>query len=106
MQQTLQLKLLPAEAAADHVVREYAAQAIGCSPKDISGYNLLKRSIDARGKTPHIVLTIQVFIREPFQARELASVNFPDVSKARRQVLIAGAGPAGLFAALKLIGHG
>jgi len=106
MQQTLQLKLLPAEAAEDPVVREYAAQAIGCPPEDISGYNLLKRSIDARGKTPHIILTLQVFVREPFHARELVNVNFPDISKARRQVIIAGAGPAGLFAALKLIGHG
>src|SRR5882757_5096271 len=106
MQQTLQLKLLPAEAANDSIVREYAAQAIGCPEEDISGFLLLKRSIDARGKQPHVVLTLQVFIREPYQESAFLPVSFPDVAKAKRQVLIIGAGPAGLFAALKLIEEG
>ena len=106
MQQTLQLKLLPAEAATDSIVREYAAQAIGYPQEDISGFLLLKRSIDARGKQPHIILTLRVFIREPYQETAFLPISFPDVAKAKRQVLIIGAGPAGLFAALKLIGEG
>lgn len=106
MQQTLQLKLLPAQTATDHSIREHAAQAIGCPIKDISGFHLLKRSIDARGRSPHIILTIQVFIREPFIERELPLAHFPDVSKTTKQVIIIGAGPAGLFAALTLIQKG
>ncbi|HZE83397.1 MAG TPA: FAD-dependent oxidoreductase [Puia sp.] len=106
MQQTLQLKLLPAEASTESAVRERVAQAAGCSVKDISGFYLLKRSIDARGRHVHIMLTLRVFINEPYQDRELIQLHFPDVSQATKQVIIIGAGPAGLFAALKLIQKG
>ena len=106
MQQTLQLKLLPAEAATDSIVREYAAQAAGCPVEDISGIQLLKRSIDARSRQPYIMLTLRVFVREPYQERAFEPITFPDVSRADRQVIIIGAGPAGLFAALKLIEEG
>src|SRR5450631_3031508 len=106
MQQTLQLKLLPAEAASDDTVREYAAQAAGRPVTDISGFYLLKRSIDARGRQPHIILTLQAFIGEPFQDRELIKVNFPDITHSNTKAIIVGAGPAGLFAALKLIEKG
>lgn len=106
MQQTLQLKLLPSEAAIDSVVRESSARAAGCRVEDISGFYLLKRSIDARGKQPYIILTLQVFILEPYQERERAQVYFADVSRAENKAIIIGAGPAGLFAALKLIEKG
>jgi len=106
MQQTLQLKLLPAEAASDSVVREYIARATGRREEEISGYNLVKRSLDARGRQPHIILTVQVFIGEPYEESEPERVPFPDVSHADKQVIIIGAGPAGLFAALRLIEKG
>lgn len=106
MQHTLQIKLLPAEAASEDTIREYAAKAIGCSVQAISGFNLLKRSIDARSKQPHIILTIQVFVGEPYQKRVFKAIQFPDVSRAEKKVVIIGAGPAGLFAAFKLIEKG
>jgi uncharacterized protein len=106
MRQTLQLKLLPREAILDSVVREYAAKAAGCTIEDISGYHLLKRSIDARGKQPHIILSLEVFIREPYPDREESVLHFPDVSGAKKKAVIVGGGPAGLFAALKLIEKG
>ncbi|HEY8969083.1 MAG TPA: NAD(P)/FAD-dependent oxidoreductase [Puia sp.] len=106
MQQTLQIKLLPAEAASEDTVRTYAAQAIGRPIRSISGIQLLKRSIDARSKQPHIILTIHVFVEEPYQERSFKTVHFPDVSRAEKKVVIIGAGPAGLFAAFKLIEKG
>src|SRR6202012_4202653 len=106
MRQTLQLKLLPAEAANDGIIREYIAQATGRGEQLITGFNLLKRSIDARGRQPHILLTVEVFIDEAFTATDPVAYPFPDVSKADKQVIIIGAGPAGLFAALQLIEKG
>ncbi len=106
MRQILQLKLLPQEAATDSLIREQAAHAAGCSVTEISGFHLLKRSIDARGRQPHILLTLQVFIREPYEEREKITLHFPDVSRAEKRALVVGAGPAGLFAALHLIESG
>lgn len=106
MQQTLQLKLLPAEAASEPIVREYIARATASKVESVTGYHLLKRSIDARGRQPHIILTLRVFIEEPFQEEVLPPVIFPDVSRADKQVLVVGGGPAGLFASLRLIEKG
>jgi len=106
MQQTLQIKLLPAEAASEDTIRAYAAQAIGRPVGSISGIQLLKRSIDARSRQPHIILTIHVFVEEPYQERSFKPLHFPDVSRAEKKVVIIGAGPAGLFAAFKLIEKG
>jgi len=106
MRQTLLLKLLPAEAAKDGIIREYIASAAGRRADTITGYNLIKRSIDARGRQPHILLLVEAFIDEAFTERAPETIPFPDVTKADKQVIIIGAGPAGLFAALQLIEKG
>jgi hypothetical protein len=106
MQQQITLKLLPAEAAVESTVQQYAAQSLGLSPTAITGYQVIKQSIDARGRQPWIMLTILVFVNEPFHERTVKKLLLQDVSKAARRVIIVGAGPAGLFAALKLIEQG
>lgn len=103
MQKLISLKLLPSEAASETAVKKYIASAAAVKPKDISGFTILKRSIDARGRQAWINLSIQAFINEPYQQRELMQFHFKDVSKAANTALIIGAGPAGLFAALHLI---
>jgi uncharacterized FAD-dependent dehydrogenase len=106
MQQVIELVLLPALAAEEGHLRTEIARATGQRAEDISGFRLLRRAIDARARQPKVLLTLQVFIGEPFQAAATEIVSFPDVSRADRQVLVVGAGPAGLFAALKLIEKG
>jgi uncharacterized FAD-dependent dehydrogenase len=106
MQQKLQLKLLPGEAINPSIIREYIAGAIGHPQEDISGFEIIRRSIDARSRQPHILLTVEVSIGEPFKPTAPTILTFPDVSAASRQVVIIGAGPAGLFAALRLIEKG
>jgi uncharacterized FAD-dependent dehydrogenase len=106
MRQTLQLKLLPAEATKDDIIREYIASAAGRRIEAITGFHLLKRSIDARGRQPHILLLVEAFIDEAFTEKAPGTIPFPDVTKADKQVIIIGAGPAGLFAALRLIEKG
>lgn len=106
MQQNISLKLLPAEAANEKTVKNYIAKSAGVNADSISGYNILKQSVDARGKQPWINLTVHAFINEPFHLREIEKVHFKNVSKANKQVIVVGAGPAGLFAALKCLEAG
>jgi uncharacterized protein len=102
MIKTITLSLSPADAADEQIIKKDIAQEAGISPKRITGHAIQKRSIDARGKQVRIILQVQVFIDE----KEITPVPFDprlkDVSNAPH-VVIAGAGPAGLFAALKLI---
>lgn len=107
MQQQYTLKLKPSEAANEDIVRQYIAQSSGKPIEQISGFHLLKRSIDARSRQQvWINLTVQVFIDEPFHERNIIPVSFKDVANSTKKVIIIGAGPAGLFAALKLIEAG
>ena len=106
MQQTISLRLSPAEAANDLLVTKRIAAATGKKTAFINGYRILKKSIDARGKQVLIALTLQCFIDEPFQPAPPVAFAFKDVKHAVKQVVIIGAGPAGLFAALKLIEAG
>jgi uncharacterized FAD-dependent dehydrogenase len=106
MQKTFDLKLLPSEAANDAIIKTYIAQAAGAKPENIIGYNILKRSVDARSRQPWINVSLQAFINEPWQQRKLLSFHFHDVHTDNRKVIIIGAGPAGLFAALHLLEAG
>ncbi len=103
MQKTISLKLLPSEAADETSVKKYIARSEAVESNIVTGYHILKQSIDARGKQAWINLTIRTFINEPFQQRKKNYFSFKDVTKAEKHVIIIGAGPTGLFAALKLI---
>ncbi len=106
MQQKLSLKILPSEAADEAEIKKIISRTTGRKEKEISGFHILKSSIDARGKTVWVNLTVNAFINEPFHERKIREFIFKDVSKARHEVIIIGAGPAGLFAALHLIEQG
>lgn len=106
MQKNITLKLLPSEAADDKTIRNVIVQSESVKANSISGYYILKHSIDARGRQPWITLSLKVFINERCEHRTITPFQFQDVSTARHKVLIAGAGPAGIFAALKLIENG
>jgi len=103
MQQKISLKLLPSEAADDAAIKALVAKTTSKKLSAITGYLVHKKSIDARGKTIWVNLTINAFIDEPFQQRESQQFNFKHVRDAEKKVVIIGAGPAGLFAALQLI---
>lgn len=106
MQKTISLKLLPSEAANEQLVVNYIAGAEAVKPAAVNGFIVLKQSIDARGKQPWVQLSVRAFINEPFQPRPVLSFSFRQVSQASRKVIIIGAGPAGLFAALALLEAG
>lgn len=103
MKKQLSLRVKPAEAADPIFLKEFISKITGQKPGAVTGFRVLKKSIDARSKQVLINLTVEASIHEPFTGITPATIPFIDVSKAPEQVLIVGAGPAGLFAALKLI---
>ncbi len=103
MQQKISLKLFPHEAADDATIKNLIAKTTGKKITAVTGFHIHKKSIDARGKTIWVNLTLNAFIDEPFHKREIQHFNFKDVHKADKKTIIIGAGPAGLFAALQLI---
>lgn len=103
MQQKVSLQLLPHQLADEANVITAISKATGNKESNISGFQIHKKSIDARGKTIWINCTVNAFINEPFQKRTLQTFQFKEVTKASKKVIIIGAGPAGLFAALQLL---
>jgi len=106
MQKNIQLSVLPSEANSELHLKKLIAGTCAASISSITGFTVLKRSIDARGKQIKILLHLHVFINEPYQIRELMQFNFKDVRNAAKRIIIVGAGPAGLFAALKFLESG
>lgn len=106
MQRELLLQLSPKDAADSDAVTLKIAASLGVNKEKVTGFHLLKKSIDARRKDILINLKLNAFVDEPFRDWERTDFVFPEVGKADKQVIIIGAGPAGLFAALELIQQG
>ena len=106
MQKTIALKLLPYEAENSSIIKEYIASAAGNKAQNITGFYPVKKSLDARGRQAFVHLTVHAFIDEPFHQRPALPIIYKDVHQAKHKVIIIGAGPAGLFAALQLIEQG
>ena len=103
MQKTISIKVLPSEAADEQIIKGLLATAAGVKKSQVKGYQVLKKSLDARSRQPWFHLTLNTFIDEPFRERPLLPLELKDVSHAAHRVIVVGAGPAGLFAALRLI---
>ena len=106
MQQQVNLQLSPCDAAQPSAIISEIANQLGIKGEKITGFQFIKKSIDARKRNVLINLRVNVFIDEPYDPVDPISYNFPDVHQSQKKTLIIGAGPAGLFAALELILHG
>jgi uncharacterized protein len=106
MQKKISLKLFPHEAADVNVINDHIVRFLSVEPYSLTGFQVIKQSIDARGKQPWINVSVNAFIDEPFSYHNLSKIAFKDVRNSKRSVLIAGAGPAGLFAALRFLEYG
>jgi len=102
MRKELDLVLSPQDAAEPARLSARIAQELGLEPSRITAVRVLRRSVDARRQ--HIVVNLRVLAvaDEAAPAFETTHFDFPDVS-AKDPVIVVGAGPAGLFAALRLI---
>jgi uncharacterized FAD-dependent dehydrogenase len=104
MQKEFTLKLKPAEAVTETIIKKYIASAAGIPETAVSGYTRLHQSVDARSRQQVWVnLKVNAFINEPFFKRTITPVLFKPLIQSAKKVIIIGAGPAGLFAALKLL---
>jgi hypothetical protein len=102
----ISIQAAPEAAAQEAQLRRLIAGSLGIDPTRISGYHLLRSSIDARSRQVRMQLRLRVFVDETVPPREGMFFHFRDVRHAKRQVVIIGAGPAGLFAALFLLEQG
>src|SRR5205809_383099 len=100
MQTKIQIQVSPAIAADEQLLKNEVAQHLSISDPTPFKIKLLKRSIDARGRKIRINVTVLVAINEELP-EELIELDYKDVSNSARVCHIIGAGPAGLFAALR-----
>jgi len=97
-----QLRVLPQVAASADKLRKYIAEEQGLALGALKAVRILKRSIDARQRTIFVNLKVRVYVNELPTEDEFEHVDYQDVSN-MPQVIVVGAGPGGLFAALRLI---
>ncbi len=101
----IQLTTTPQEAADLAKIQRNAAQKLHISVNDITHIQIVKKSIDARNKQPLALLRLRVFINEKPCVKYENEIHYQQVDN-EKSVLIIGSGPAGLFAALRLLEFG
>ena len=99
MTREINLRILPQEAYNEQSIMAYLQKNEGIK---VQAIRVLKRSIDARQRTIYVNLTIRIYINEEPEELLFTPIEYHDVSDAP-QVIVVGAGPGGLFAALRLI---
>lgn len=97
-----QLRILPEQAASEQSLKTYISREKGLDIRTINAVRVLKKSIDARQRTIYVNVKVQVFINEIPDTQEYIPTEYKNVS-GKPEVIVVGAGPGGLFAALRLI---
>ena len=97
-----QIRVVPEVAAQEDRLKAYLAEEYGFDVRTINGVRILKRSIDARQRQIYVNLKVRAYINEQPHDDEYQRTEYPNVEGCP-QVIVVGAGPGGLFAALRLI---
>ena len=97
-----QIRVVPEVAAQEDRLKAYLADEQGIDVRTIFGVRILKRSIDARQRQIYVNLKVRVYVNEQPHDDEYVKTVYPNV-EGRQAVIVVGAGPGGLFAALRLI---
>lgn len=96
--------VLPLEVSEDPEARRHAAaRTLGMSPDRVRGLRLRKHSIDARQRQVKVQLRLEVAVDEELPEEPVPVWSAPALGESAKRVLIIGAGPAGLFAALRCL---
>src|SRR5690606_4979001 len=103
MPREFQFQVSPEVAANESLLIQHVAKLFQVSPKEIQKVDVMKRSIDARQRSIKMNIKANVFlVGEPYTETQIELPDYPKVANAQ-EVIVVGAGPAGLFAALQLI---
>lgn len=102
MIQEFQIRVLPEQAINEQSLKQFIGRDKGLDIRTINALRILKRSIDARQRTIYVNLTVRLYINEVPQDEEFTRTTYNKVD-GKPQVIVVGAGPGGLFAALRLI---
>lgn len=105
MAHILNLKVSPRDAADDKRIKNFIASELKVAQSKINAYQIIRRSIDARSKNIVVNLQVKAFVEENFEDHFAFEPKLQNVA-GKKPILIAGAGPAGLYAALRLIEEG
>lgn len=97
-----QIRVEPKVASNEQSIQRYICRTQGVDAQSVKGLRVLKRSIDARQRQIYVNLTVRVFINEMPPEKEYVETEYRQVDDAPVAIVV-GAGPAGLFAALRLI---
>ena len=97
-----QIRVMPEVAAQEDRLKRWLADEYGLDLMSISQVRILRRSIDARQRQIYVNLKVRTYVGEEPEDDEFVWTEYPDV-EGRPQVIVVGAGPGGLFAALRLI---
>ena len=102
MKKIITLSLNPQQSADSSLFKNIISEEINIPENEINGIKLLKRSIDARQKQIQIHHTFEIFVNEIPYKNKIYNLKYVNVLNCK-QVIIVGAGPAGLFAALRFL---
>ena len=102
MIQEYNIRVLPEVAANEQQLKAYLVREKGLDEKTLNAIRILKRSIDARQRTVFVNLTVRAYVNEVPKDDEYIRTEYRNVEGCP-QVVVVGAGPGGLFAALRLI---
>ncbi|GHT74204.1 NAD-utilizing dehydrogenase [Bacteroidia bacterium] len=96
------LRMLPEAAADKHKIVRRAAEMLSIKPSKISDVQITHRSIDARHSPVVFQMNVAVFTDGETRNEEPFKIDYQNVG-GKQEVIVVGAGPGGLFAALQLI---
>jgi len=104
MVQDIDLRVSPEHASEMRLLEKDVASALHIDSNRIKYARMTRRSIDARQRNVMVNVSLKVYIdEEPFDKNPVETISYPALADGSRCAIIVGAGPAGLFASLRLI---